>query len=69
MRAVSLAVTRFKTSVCVMRAFEWDEDFAPGFVAVREAAYGSTSFREDWDFVVNLYYPSMADLDRKATGI
>ena len=48
-----------------MRAFEWDEDFAPGFVAVREAAYGSTSFREDWDFVVNLYYPSIADLTEK----
>jgi hypothetical protein len=52
-------------AVSVMRAFEWDEDFAPGAVLVREAAYGSTSFREDWDFVVNLYYPSMADLTEK----
>jgi len=56
-------------AVSVMRAFEWDEDFAPGAVMVREAVYGSTSFLEDWDFVVNLYYPSMEDLIEKATCI
>ena len=52
-------------AVSVMRAFEWDEDFAPGGVMVREAVYGSDSFLEDWDFVVNLYYPSMEDLIEK----
>ena len=52
-------------AVAVMRAFEWDDDTAPGAVFVREAVYGSTEFREDWDFVVNLYYPSMVDLIEK----
>ena len=49
----------------VMREFEWDEDFAPGFVLLREAAYASDEFRENWDFVVSLYYPSMEDLVEK----
>jgi hypothetical protein len=43
----------------VMRDFEWNEDFAPGFVLLREAVYASDEFRENWDFVVNLYYPSL----------
>jgi len=49
----------------VMRDFEWNEDFAPGFVLLREAVYTSDEFRKDWDFVVNLYYPSMEDLIEK----
>lgn len=52
-------------AVEVMRSFEWDEDFAPRFVALREAAYGSDEFRENWDFVVSLYYTSMVELSEK----
>ena len=49
----------------VMRAYEWDEDFAPRVVVLREVAYGTDEFREDWDFVVSLYYTSMVELTEK----
>ena len=52
-------------AVDVMRSFEWSEDFAPRFVALREAAYGSDEFRDNWDFVVSLYYTSMVELSEK----
>ena len=56
-------------AVDVMRSFEWSEDFAPRFVALREAAYGSDEFRDNWDFVVSLYYTSMVELSEKRLAL
>ena len=54
--------------VGVMKGFDWSDDTAPGVVIVREPIAVSGSFQQDWDFVVNLYYPSYADMVEKRTA-
>ena len=54
--------------VNVMKSFDWSEDTAPGVAIVREPIAVSGSFQLDWDFVVNLYYASYADMVEKRTA-
>lgn len=54
--------------VSVMKGFEWSDETAPGVVIVREAVAASGNFQFDWDFVMNFYYPSWADMVEKRTA-
>jgi len=54
--------------VGVMKGFDWSEATAPGAAILREPIAVSGDFQNDWDFVVNLYYPSYADMVEKRTA-
>ncbi len=51
--------------VSVMRGFEWEDEYAPGAVFLREAIAVPGDFMLDYDFAVSLFYPSYADMVEK----
>ena len=52
-------------AVDLMRGYEWEDEYAPGAVFLREAIAVPGDFMFNYDFTVSLFYPSYADMVEK----
>lgn len=52
-------------AVDLMRGYEWEDEYAPGAVFLREAIAVPGDFMFNYDFTISLFYPSYADMVEK----
>ena len=52
-------------AVGVMRGYEWEDEYAPGAVFLREAIAVPGDFMLNYDFTVSLFYPSYTNMVEK----